>query len=196
MAINDTNNTIPAEHRLASGRNYSSYLEDFREFNPQEDAQVVATAATGTAKADAVNAVLTTPTVDGVLYSVLNKRQIVTTAFAITGAALHAANLTAVTFPAAAIILRAVLDVTTKSTGAATVDIGYATVSATTASDTLLDGIDVGTAAALFDSMNAALDTGTNAFAQKAVSGKFVTVHENADTTGMVAILYVEYILT
>lgn len=138
---------------------------------------------------------LTLPVIDSVTYSVLNARQIIVATYAIGGAALHAANLTALTFPAASVILRCVLDVTTKSTGAATVDIGYATVSATTASDTLLDGVDVGTSAALFDSMNAALDTGTNALAQRAASGKYVTIHENADTTGLVATLYTFFIL-
>lgn len=44
--------------------------------------------------------------------------------------------------------------------------------------------------------MNAALDTGTNAFAQKAASGKWITMDEaSGDVTGMVAKLYVTYIL-
>lgn len=136
-------------------------------------------------KADELNASLTTPTIDGVLHSALNARQLITVAFSITGAALHAANLTAVTFPAAAVILRAVLDVTTVSTGVATVDIGYTAVSATTASDTMFDGVDVNTGVTVFD------------FAApiKAASGKWVTIHETADTTGMVAVLYVTFIL-
>ncbi len=146
-------------------------------------------------KADALNAALVTPTVDGVLYSILNKRQLITTAFAITGAALHATNLTALQVPANALILRAVLDVTTKSTSAATVDIGLATASATTAGDSLLDGVDVGTVEAVFDSMDASLDLGANAKAQSLASGKWVTVHEVADTTGMVAKLYITFIL-
>lgn len=142
-----------------------------------------------------VGGTLTTPVIDGVTYSALNARQEITVAFAITGAALHAANLTALTLPADAVILRAVLDVTTKSTGAATVDVGYATASATTASSTLLSAVDVGTAAALFDSMNAALASGANAKAQKAATGKWITVHERADSTGMVATLYITFIL-
>lgn len=64
-----------------------------------------------------------------------------TDVFAVTGAALHAANLTAWTAPAAAVILRVLLDITTASTGASTIDIGYTAVGATTSSDTLLDGI-------------------------------------------------------
>jgi hypothetical protein len=140
--------------------------------------------------------VLTTPVIDGVQYSALNDRQIVTVAFAVDGAALHAANLTALTFPAAAVILRVLLDVTTVSTGASTIDVGYTAVSATTSSDTLLDGVDGNAAIALFDSMDASLDLGANAHAQKAVSGKWITLDEaSGDTTGLVATLYIQYIL-
>jgi hypothetical protein len=142
------------------------------------------------------SAVLTTPVIDGVTYSALNDRQVITEVFAVSGAALHAANLTAVTFPAAAIILRACLDITTVATGACTIDVGYTAVSATTSSDTLLDGVDANAAIALFDSMNAALDAGANAKAQKAAAGKWITIDEaSGDSTGMVANLYVQYVL-
>jgi len=138
---------------------------------------------------------LTTPTIDGVAQSALNDRQIITEAFAVDGAALHAAVLNAVTFPADAVILRAVLDITTVATGACTIDVGYNATTAAT-SDTLLDGVDANAAVATFDSMNAALDSGANAKAQKAASGKFVTIDEKTgDSTGMVATLYVQYIL-
>ena len=114
----------------------------------------------------------------------------------ISGAALHAANLTLWTAPAAAIIHRVLLDITTVATGAATIDIGYTAVSATTSSDTLLDGVDANAAIALFDSMNAALDSGANAKAQKAASGKWITADEaSGDTTGMVATAYIYYSL-
>ena len=139
---------------------------------------------------------LTTPVIDGVTYSALNERQIIVDVVPISGAALHAANLTLWTAPAAAIILRVLLDVTTVATGAATVDIGYTATTATTSSDTLLDGIDANAAIALFDSMNAALDTGANALAQKAASAKWITADEaSGDTTGMVAVAYIFYIL-
>lgn len=142
---------------------------------------------------------LTTPTIDGVAYSALNDRQIIVEAFAVDGAALHAAAggvLAAVVFPAAAIILRAILDITTVATGACTLDVGYTPTSAATSSDTLLDGVDANAAIATFDSMNAALDAGANALAQKAASGKWVTIDEKTgDSTGMVAVLYVFYIL-
>ena len=113
--------------------------------------------------------------------------------FVVSGDALHATNLTAWTAPSAAVILRVWLNITTPSTGASTIDCGYTATTATTSSDTLLDGVS-GASAALFDSMNAALDTGTNAEAQLAESGKWITLDEaSGDTSGMVATLYVEY---
>lgn len=151
---------------------------------------------TTTATQTLTNKTLTTPTIDGVVQSALNDRQIITEAYAFTGAALHAGVLAAVVFPANAAILRSMLDITTVATGACTVDVGYTAVSATTASDTLLDGVDANAAVALFDSMNAKLDSGNNALAQKAASGKWVTIKEaSGDATGMVAVLYTQYIL-
>lgn len=139
---------------------------------------------------------LTTPTIDGVAYSAANDRQIIVEAVPISGAALQAANLTLWTAPAAAIILRVLLDVTTVATAACTVDIGYTATTATTSSDTLLDGVDVNAAIALFDSMNAALDSGANAKAQKAASGKWITADSaSGDATGLVATAYIFYIL-
>lgn len=115
---------------------------------------------------------------------------------AISGAALQAANLTLWTAPADAIILRVLLDVTTVATAACTVDIGYTATTATTSSDTLLDGVDVNAAVALFDSMNAALDAGANAKAQKAASGKWITADSaSGDATGLVANAYIFYVL-
>ena len=140
--------------------------------------------------------VLTTPVIDGVTYSAANDRQAICEVVAISGAALQAANLTLWTAPAAAIIERVILDVTTVATGACTVDIGYATASATTSSDTLLDGVDVNAAIAVFDSMNAALDSGANAKAQKAASGKWITADSaSGDATGLVANVYIYYTL-
>lgn len=144
----------------------------------------------------ATSAVLTTPVIDGVTYSAANDRQVICEVVAISGAALQAANLTLWTAPAASIILRACLDVTTVATAACTVDIGYTAVSATTSSDTLLDGIDVNGATGLFDSMNAALDSGANAKAQKAASAKWVTADSaSGDATGLVANFYIWYVL-
>lgn len=142
------------------------------------------------------SAVLTTPVIDGVTYSALNDRQLITEAFAVDGAALHAAVLPAVVFPADAIIVRAILNITTVATAACTIDVGYTAVTATTSSDTLLDGIDANAAIGVFDSMNAALDAGANAKAQAAAAEKWVTIDEKTgDSTGLVAVLYVQYFL-
>lgn len=119
---------------------------------------------------------------------------------ALTGAAVHAGTGGVVAWqnPEAVsiIIRRVILDLTTVSTGACTLDVGITATNATTTSDTLLDGIDANAAVGVFDSMNAALDTGTNAFAQKLAAGKWVTIDEKTgDATGLVANLYVEYVV-
>jgi hypothetical protein len=131
---------------------------------------------------------------DGALHPV--DRMVKCDVVAISGAALQAANLTLWTAPAASIVLSVLLDVTTVATGACTVDIGYTAVSATTSSDTFLDGVDVNAAIALFDSGNHALDTGANAKAQKAASGKWITADSaSGDATGLVANAYIFYVL-
>jgi hypothetical protein len=56
------------------------------------------------------------------------------------------------------IIVDVVLDVTTPATGAATMNVGVA-ANGTTTSDTLIDGVDVGTAAIIADNID---DAGTN----------------------------------
>lgn len=116
-----------------------------------------------------------------------------------TGAAIHAGTGGVVAWinPEASdiIILRALFNLRVVSTGACTLDIGVTPTSATTTSDTLLDGIDVNAAIALFDSMNAALDAGANAKAQLLASGKWITIDEKTgDATGLTGDLYVEYI--
>lgn len=119
--------------------------------------------------------------------------------YAMVGATIHAGSggvVAAWTAPAAAIILRVICDIATVATGACTLDIGYTAVSATTTSDTLLDGIDANGAIATFDSMNAALDSGANALAQKAASAKWITIDEKTgDATGLIGNLYVFYAL-
>lgn len=123
-------------------------------------------------------------------------RAVKTAVFALSGATIHAGVTAAIQFSAAAVIQRVFADITTVATGACTLDIGYTAVSATTGSDTLLDGIDVNGAVALFDSMDATLDSGANAHAQKAASGKWITVQEKTgDATGLVGNLYIQYIL-
>ncbi len=114
---------------------------------------------------------------------------------ALSGAAIHAGTVAIKAFSAASVILRVLVDITAASTGASTLDVGYTAASVSTSSDTLLDGVS-GTPAALFDSMNAALDTGANALAQRAASGKWITITEaSGDATGLVGNAYIEYIL-
>lgn len=93
---------------------------------------------------------------------------------------------------AAILVTRLILDVTTKSSGAATLDIGYTATDATTTSDTGLDGVDVGTATGTFDNIE---DQGTNGKSTlKMAAGKWITVDHKADTTALVGTLTIEYI--
>jgi hypothetical protein len=94
---------------------------------------------------------------------------------------------------AAAIIQRVFLDVTTKSTGACTVDVGVA-ANATTLSDILLDGVDVGTAAGLFDNIT---EKGTNGRSrQRCGATQYVTGSvASGASAGIVGNAYIEYIL-
>lgn len=94
----------------------------------------------------------------------------------------------------AIIVERVILDVTTKSTGACTLDVGTATASATTSSDDLLDGVDVGTAAGVFDNL---ADGGTNGkMKQKLASGKWITASKaSGAAAGLVGNAYIHYIV-
>lgn len=117
---------------------------------------------------------------------------------ALVGATVHAGTggVVAWTVPEAVAIIvdRVIIDITTVATAACTLDIGYTATSATTTSDTMLDGIDANAAVAVFDSMDASLDSGANAHAQKAAVGKWITIDEKTgDATGMVANLYIFY---
>lgn len=139
------------------------------------------------------NKSLTTPTIDGVLYSAANDRQIIVEAIPVSGTTIHAAVTPLWVAPAAAIILRAILHITTVSTGASTLDIGYTATSGTTSSDSLLDGVS-GASLAIFDSQDPALDSGANAKAQLAAAAKWITAAEaSGDTTALVGVLYVFY---
>jgi hypothetical protein len=92
------------------------------------------------------------------------------------------------------VITRLVVDVTTKSTAACTVDFGTTETNATTSSDTLLDGVDVGTAAGTFDNIT---DKGTNGKSrQKLASGKWVTGSmASGAAAGLAGYAYIEYFL-
>lgn len=87
------------------------------------------------------------------------------------------------------IIWKFVLDVTTQSSGAATVDIGVA-ADATTSADTLIDGKSVATAGT-FDNIT---DKGTNGLpTKKMTSSQYITGTASATLAGMVANAYIYY---
>lgn len=93
-------------------------------------------------------------------------------------------------FGRSVIITRAVLYVTTKSTGASTMDMGVGATAAT-ASDLLIDGVNTGAAAGVFDNIT---NKGTNGLSTNLwPSSSFVTVKEDTgDVSGLVARLYLE----
>ena len=66
------------------------------------------------------------------------------------------------------VVVRVGVDVTTKSTAACTVDVGTA-ANATTSSDNLLDGLDVGTATGTFDNI---ADKGTSGKERQSLDAK------------------------
>lgn len=112
----------------------------------------------------------------------------------LSGATIHAGVVAWQNPEATAIIIsRVVIDRTTKSTGASTLNIGTTAVSATTASDNLIDGLDSGAAEAAEDNIS---DAGTSGKArQKLAAAKWVTFAEaSGDTTGLVAVAYIHYI--
>lgn len=92
----------------------------------------------------------------------------------------------------AIVISRVVIDVTTKATGACTVDIGTTSSSATTSSNNLLTGLDVGTAAGTFDNVE---DKGASGKArQRLAAGKWVTASKaSGASAGLVGFAYIHY---
>lgn len=89
------------------------------------------------------------------------------------------------------IITRFILNITTEATGSATADAGVA-ADGTTSSDTLLDGVNIGAAAAIFDNID---DQGTNG--QSVLlwgSSQYITVTPSATAAGLVGYAYVEYL--
>lgn len=90
------------------------------------------------------------------------------------------------------IVHRFFLNVTTKATSACTVDAGTTATNATTSSDNLIDGLDVGTAAGLFDNLG---DGGTNGkMKQLLAAGKWITVSKaSGAAAGLVGFAYINY---
>jgi hypothetical protein len=80
------------------------------------------------------------------------------------------------------LVLDMVVQVTTKSTGAATVDVGVDD-GGDVSNDTLFDGLDVGTAAGIFDNR---IDKGTNGGMAVWKKGEFLVATASATTAGMV----------
>jgi len=90
------------------------------------------------------------------------------------------------------IITRLIVDVTTPATGVATADFGVA-ADGETSSDTLLDGVDIGTAAALFDNADAT-DQGDNGkLIRTWADDEFVTGTPSATAAGLVGYAYIHY---
>lgn len=90
------------------------------------------------------------------------------------------------------IIDRILLNVTTASTSAGTVDVGTTASSATTSSDNLIDGLDVNAATGLFDNIT---DKGTNGKSRQLLaSGKWVTASQaSGAVAGLVGYAYISY---
>lgn len=92
-------------------------------------------------------------------------------------------------FAARAVVIDFVIDVTTKSTGAATCDFGIG-ASASTSYDTLLDGVDVGTAAIIADNIDNKGSNGVRGLAW--ASGTYITGTASATLAGMVGTYVVD----
>ena len=93
-------------------------------------------------------------------------------------------------------MLKVIVDVTTVAASACTLDIGGTAVTATTLSDTLIDGIDVHTATGQFDNLLAA-NAGTNGLTvNKIATGKWVTGSTaSGASAGLVGFAYIYYTL-
>lgn len=98
---------------------------------------------------------------------------------------------------ASIIVQRIILDVTTKASAACTIDVGTTDTSATTSSDNLIDGLDVNTAAGVFDNIEDNGGAGGNGKAkQKLANGKWVTASKaSGATAGLAGYAYIEYIV-
>lgn len=107
---------------------------------------------------------------------------------AVTGASGSSGVFASIVNPwgEAMIITKAVLDLTTVATGAATVDIGVAATAI--ANDTLMDGLDVNAATGLFDNVT---NKGTNGLPQVvwAATGYVTVAEASGDVNGMVGVL-------
>lgn len=89
------------------------------------------------------------------------------------------------------LVTRVIFDVTTKSTGAATLDVGY-NLAGDTSDDTLMDQLDVGTAAGTFDNIE---NQGAHGVATvKMASGGYIVATASATVAGLVGNAYITYL--
>lgn len=89
------------------------------------------------------------------------------------------------------IVTRVVLDITTKATAACTLDAGPA-AAATTLSDTLIDGLDVNSAAGVFD--NIKNQAGNGLESERWESDEYFTISVKTGAgAGLVGSVYIEY---
>lgn len=92
------------------------------------------------------------------------------------------------------IVTRVVIDLTTKASGAGTLDVGMTATSATTSADNLIDGLDVNAATGVFDNVENQGTNGTGA--QKVAAGKWVTASKaTGNMAGIVGSAYIHYML-
>lgn len=90
------------------------------------------------------------------------------------------------------IITRFVLDITTKSTGACTLD-GGPVAAATTVGDTVIDGLDVNSAAGVFD--NIKNQAGNGLESERWESDEYFTLSKKTGAAaGLIGTYYIEYI--
>ena len=95
---------------------------------------------------------------------------------------------------ASIIVTGLVLNVTTKTTGACTLDCGTTAASATTKIDNLIDGLDVNAATGVFDNITDKGDSGKSR--QLLAAGKWVTGSvASGASAGIVGFAYIRYIV-
>jgi len=90
------------------------------------------------------------------------------------------------------IVTRVVIDLTTKATGAGTLDVGMTATSAATSADNFIDGLDVNAATGVFDNIT---DKGTNGKSQGVVPFLKVITFSRASgaSAGLVGTAFIEY---
>ncbi len=88
-------------------------------------------------------------------------------------------------------ITRLILDITTKSTGAGSVDAGVH-AAGTASSDNLIDGLDVNAAAGVFDNVKNGGSNGKATVKWKA--NEFLVITGGASLAGLVGNAYIEYV--